>query len=83
MDNWKEEEISDQYATFRIRGTGKNDIWATGGFGFTAYFNGEGWKEIEEAALSSGNYYSLDVKDGIVVLVGSNGISGVVTIGRN
>jgi hypothetical protein len=82
MKNWKEEDIPDEYATFKIRGTNVNYIWSTGGYGFTGFFNGIRWYTIAEAGLSRGNYYSLDVKDNIVVLVGSNGSSALITIGK-
>ncbi len=80
-NSWMKEDISDQYATFRIRGTDINNIWAAGGFGFTAHYNGAGWTTINEAALSSGNYESLDVKENIVALVGFEGNSAIITIG--
>ena len=82
MINWKEEDVLNEYATFKIRGTNYNNIFAAGGFGFTAHFNGAAWKVMEEAALQSGNYYSLDVKENITAMVGSNGISALITIGK-
>ena len=60
----------------------KNNIWAAGGFGFTAYFNGTFWRVIKEAALYSGNYESLDVKENIVALVGFEGNAAAITIGK-
>ncbi len=80
-NSWKKEDISDQYAVFRIRGTDINNIWATGGFGFTTQFNGARWTIINEVSLSSGNYESLDVKGNIVALVGFEGNSAIITIG--
>lgn len=80
-NSWRKEDISDQYAVFRIRGTDINNIWATGGFGFTAQFNGARWTTINEVSLSSGNYESLDVKGNIVALVGFEGNSAIITIG--
>ena len=80
-DKWKEENLP-QLFKFRVRGTSMNNVWSVGGYGLCSHFNGVMWKTYNEAALSSGNYEGLDVKDNIVVMIGNEGNSAVLTIGR-
>lgn len=79
---WKSQSDIPNDFIFRVRGDMDNNIFITGGFGFTAHFNGNSWKQLEEASLQSGNYEGLDVKGNIVVLVGFEGNAAIATIGR-
>ena len=80
-NKWKE-KISRSYFKFRVRGTSMNNVWTVGGYGLCSHFNGLRWTTYTEVSLSSGNYEGLDVKDNIVVMVGNEGNSAIVTIGR-
>ena len=77
---WKEEDLPKLFK-FRVRGTSLNNVWTVGGYGLCSHFNGLLWKTFNEVSLSSGNYGGLDVKDNIVVMVGNEGNSAVITIG--
>ena len=79
--NWKEEVIS-HYFVFRVRGNSLSDIWAAGGFGFAAHFNGSSWRVFDEVTLTDGNYYGLTVKENLISLVGREGRKAVITLGR-
>jgi len=78
--NWKEEQLP-PYFIFSTRGDNHNNIFAAGGFGFCAQFNGLRWNMIEEVGLTSGNYERLDIKGNAVALVGFEGNAAVITIG--
>lgn len=80
-DEWKEEKIS-HYFEFRVRGNNLKDIWTCGGFGFASHFNGNRWKIFNEITLTSGNYLGLSVSENLVALVGNEGTSAVIAIGR-
>ena len=79
--NWKQESLP-QLFKFRVRGTSLNNVWTVGGYGLCSHFNGVRWTTYNEVSLSSGNYEGLDVKENIVVMVGYEGNSAVITIGR-
>ncbi len=80
-NGWELQDNLQNYFTFRIRGEGSNNVFGTGGFGFTVHYNGLDWKVMDEAGLSGGNYESLDVKGNTVALVGFEGNAAVVSIG--
>ncbi|MEO8232451.1 MAG: glucosyl transferase [Ignavibacteriota bacterium] len=82
QNGWETNNALQAYFSFRVRGTANNNVIAAGGFGFAAHFNGANWKVLDDVALVSGNYYGLDVKGKITALVGSNGSSAIITIGK-
>ncbi|MEJ2537647.1 MAG: glucosyl transferase, partial [Calditrichia bacterium] len=81
--NWKNgpQEITTNYI-FRIRGTGLNNIIAVGGYGEVLHYNGISWKSFYGETQISGNYYSVDVTDDIVVTVGYDSPNAVIIVGR-
>jgi len=81
--NWKNgpQDITTNYI-FRIRGTGLNNIIAVGGYGEVLHYNGISWKSYYDETKINGNYYSVDVRDDIVVAVGYNSPDAVITVGR-
>ena len=82
QNSWETNNALQTYFSFRVRGTATNNVITAGGFGFAAHFNGANWKVLDDVALVSGNYYGLDFKGNITALVGSNGSSAIITIGR-
>jgi hypothetical protein len=77
---WKEETSVPHYFTFRIRGNGLNDIYASGGYGYFAHFNGYTWKNIPEISLSGGDYESIATKRNTTCAVGYIGAKAVVAL---
>ena len=70
------------YFTNRIRGNDINDVIAAGAFGEMVHYNGITWHNYySETQLNSGNYYSVAIKNNLVVAVGSENGHGVLTIG--
>ena len=70
------------YFTNRIRGNDINDVIAAGAFGEMVHYNGITWHNYySETQLNSGNYYSVAIKNKLVVAVGSENGHGVLTIG--
>ena len=71
------------YYTFKIRGYALNNIWATGGFGEVLHFNGNSWRSFFNSThLAGGNYYSLDLTENMVIVVGYNSPNAVIAIGK-
>ncbi|RMH75197.1 MAG: glucosyl transferase, partial [Calditrichaeota bacterium] len=62
----------------RIRGTGLNDIWAVGDFGVVVHFNGFTWRHYPQFFLTTGNYESLAVIEGLAVAVGWDNGNGII-----
>ncbi|GAB4371774.1 MAG: hypothetical protein Kow0042_14710 [Calditrichia bacterium] len=59
-----------------------NDITVVGGFGEIVHFNGANWRNYINQTRLSSNYYSLDMKNDLIVAVGNHGRAGALTIGR-
>ena len=71
-----------RYYTYKMRGLEVNDIAAVGGVGEVLHYNGEKWKSyIEEVGLSRGNYYSVTMKENLIIAVGYNSRQAAITIG--
>lgn len=72
-----------QYFIFRTRGSNLNDIVAVGGYGEAVHFNGSSWKSYHDiVGIGYGNYYSVSIKDKMVVIVGQEYPMAVVAIGK-
>jgi len=70
------------YFTYRIRGTGLNDVVAAGAFGEIVHFNGSNWKNFYESTrLFNGAYFSVDIKGSIVVATGIENPRAVIAMG--
>jgi hypothetical protein len=66
-----------------LRGVGSNDIAAAGGYGDVLHFNGANWKSyFDETKLTYGNYYSVDIKNNLIVTVGQDNPNAVILMGR-
>jgi len=76
--NWKEINCSSPYAVARISGDNLNNIFAIG-WGNVIHYNGSTWKKIDEL---DGYYFSVAVKDNIVVIVGMQNYKAVIVVGR-
>ena len=70
------------YSTNRIRGKRSNDIALTGGYGEVLHYNGYDFKSYRSQTQVNGNYYSTDLKDNIIVVVGEDGQKAAATIGK-
>ncbi len=71
------------YYTNRIRGNNINDIFFCGAYGDCFHFNGVSWHSFRlQTGLSSGQYYSLDVKGNSIFAVGENYPRAVVAHGK-
>jgi hypothetical protein len=71
------------YYTYKIRGIDLNNITAVGGVGEILHFNGKTWKSYRnDAGLISGNYYSVAIKENLIVAVGYDSPRAAITIGR-
>ena len=79
---WHQVQNATQYYSYRIRGVAINDITVVGGFGEIVHFNGASWKSYINQTRLSGNYYSLDMTNDLIVAVGNHGRAGTLTIGR-
>jgi hypothetical protein len=84
-NGWK--QMSDLTNIFYtgIRGTDTNDMFVVGPYGTLAHYNGSTWHTFDELANPVWNFQSVEVKNDIVVAVGSETVSigglGVVAIG--
>jgi len=63
----------------RIRGTSLNEVYATDGFGYLSYFNGIRVRDIEYSP-AEGNQYSLDIKDGVIGVVGTSSNRAIISL---
>ncbi len=77
---WKEIEGLPLLYSTSIKGNASNNIFVVGGFGYIAHYNGVDWKVVNDT--ESFNIMEVEVKNNIVVAVGTNGVQGVVKIGR-
>jgi hypothetical protein len=69
------------YPLASIRGTGLNDIYASGAYGEIVHFNGRTWKSFHDQTSLNNNvfsYFRLAAKDNIVVAVGADLSNGAV-----
>jgi hypothetical protein len=80
-NKWEEINFNTTRNKMKIRGSGLNNIFVVGGFGFVGHFNGLTWGEYPELRLQAGGYASVYVKDNIVALCGRNGEKGIIAIG--
>jgi hypothetical protein len=69
------------YYTVAIRGTGTNNIIASGPFGDCLHYNGSTWKSFPELMID-GSYINVDVKGKTVAICGYTQTQGVVIIGK-
>ena len=68
----------------KIRGNNINDIFAVGGVGEILHYNGISWKSyFNTTKLSNGNYYSIAVKDNLVLAVGEDNPKAVLIIWKH
>ena len=77
----KDNGITD-YSTNRIRGIAINDIVLTGGYGELLHYNGYSFKSYLNQTQINGNYYSVDIKNNIIVAVGNDSPAAVIIIGN-
>ncbi len=77
---WRRQEEIPLYYTRRIRGNHSNDVFVVSDFGMTAHFNGVSWR------VFPGNFddlfYSCDMKENLMVAVGSRGSQALVVVAR-
>jgi len=74
---WKEISLLPNQTFAKIRGSKLNNIFAIG-WGNVAHYNGSTWKVYDEL---KGYYYSVAVKDNIVVIVGMQNNKAAVVMG--
>ena len=70
------------YYSDNIRGTENNNIFVCGDFGLFAHFNGSTWKTYNELYIQ-GIYFSVAVKDNIVITVGLEGGKAIIVKGNS
>ncbi len=82
--NWKTSIISIlRYSILKIRGNTLNDMFGAGGGGEVLHFNGITTKSyFNTTKLSNGNYYSIAIKDNLIIAVGEESPTAVLIIGR-
>ena len=78
-NKWKNIPEITGFFISKVRGSGSNDIWAVGGSGYAAHFNGLSWKVIKELRFS-GNYLSVAVSRSRVCMVGETSSKAVITL---
>ncbi len=78
--SWLNEPLTiTPYYTYRIRGSGINNVFAVGGYGDMMHYNGVSWKSFYYETAINGNYYSLAVNRQYIIAVGSK---AQIAIGR-
>ncbi len=78
---WNEITEVPLYYSRNIRGTNNNNIFVCGDFGLFAHFSGTSWKTYNELYIQ-GIYYSISVKNNIVITVGFKGSKAIVIKGE-
>ena len=81
-DSWKEITTVPNFYTHKIRGNAFNDIVVCGSFGLISHFNGLSWHSYSELYNVNGGYSSIAIRSNLVLAVGLNGASAIVTIGK-
>ena len=69
------------YSTNRIRGNALNNIVLTGGGGEILHYNGYSFKSYLNQTQINGNYYSVDLKNNMIIFVGNDSPAAVIAIG--
>ena len=80
-NKWKNIPEITGFFISKVRGSGSNDIWAVGGSGYAAHFNGLSWKVIKELRFS-GNYLSVAVSRSRVCMVGTSSKAVITLISK-
>jgi hypothetical protein len=84
-DNWQTYPPGSltNYHTHKIKGNSINDVVAVGSFGEIVHFNGYTWKNYYNVTqLNSGAYYSVDIKDDLIITTGYLNSRAVIAIGN-
>ncbi len=69
------------YSINKIRGGKINNLIAVGGVGELLHFNGNNWKSfLEQSKLDGGNYYGCAIENNLMVAVGQNSASAVISM---
>ena len=77
---WNEITQVPLYYSRNIRGDGTNNIFDCGDYGLFAHFNGSTWKTYNELYIQ-GIYFSVAVKNNIVISVGLEGSKAIIIKG--
>jgi hypothetical protein len=82
----QKENFELQYFPYRIRGSELNDISMSGDAAVVWHYNGYSWRQYDELLNLDDRIRSIDMKDGIIVVVGLHFDSilaeGLIIIGR-
>jgi hypothetical protein len=72
IDGWQLDDFNPLIYKESIRGTEINNVFIAGDFGLVSHFNGVTWKHYTGNELPNllGNYYSVNLKNNIMVAVG-------------
>ncbi len=72
------------YYTNIIRANNKNDIVVVGAFGAFLHYNGSTWKNYmgNELPAVNGSFYSVTIKNNLVIAVGHVGEKAIVVMGK-
>ncbi|QOJ27372.1 MAG: glucosyl transferase [Ignavibacteriales bacterium] len=71
------------YHTNKIRGNDLNDVIIVGAYGEVLHFNGMRWQSyINQTGLFNGSYYSVTIKNDLVVTVGTHMSKAIITVGK-
>ena len=81
-DSWKEITTVTNFYTNKIRGNAFNNIVVCGSFGLISHFNGRSWHSYTELYNVNGGYSSIAIRNNLILAVGLNGASAIVTIGK-
>ena len=81
---WQYDNTLPLYYTHTMQGIDLNDIVTAGGSGSVSHYNGITWKHFLGNELPDiyGNYYGIDIKNNVIVAVGSEGNNDILAIGR-
>ena len=80
---WVRVDTTNAFYSLRIRGSAINNVFKVGGYFNVGHYNGLTWKKLNLNIPYSGNFYGLDVKDGIVAFAGETGGPPVFCVGKN
>jgi len=82
--NWKNKPFDiTRFFIEKIRGNDINDVVAVGGVGEILHYNGISWKShFNRTKLTNGNYYSVAVKNKLVVAVGEESPKAIILVGK-